>query len=230
MELSSRTSGTVGLPSPAAPVENGERTQPAGAPGLVPTPVAAPDQVPLWQRAETSFVAWRHGEQGALDDLVRTLTPVLWHVVRAYGLDRDSADDVVQTTWLTLVRNGDSVRDERAVLRWLTTVARREAWRVSQSSRRTQTGADEVLEAVLPTTPSAEAEVVVDDQQRLLWALVGQLSERCQRLLRVVAFCEHPDYAGFSASTGMPIGSIGPTRARCLAKLRALVESEGGTR
>jgi RNA polymerase sigma factor (sigma-70 family) len=169
-----------------------------------------------------------------MESLVRTLSPVLWHVVRAYGLDRDAADDVVQTTWLTLVRQGDSVRDARAVLRWLTITARREAWRVSQKARRASPADDEMLDAALPRQASAETTALLDDEQRLLWQQVATLSERCQRLLRVIAFSDRPDYAGLAGELQMPVGSIGPTRGRCLAKLRALLtptptSSTGGT-
>ena len=57
----------------------------------------------------------------AMDDLVRLMTPVLWHVVRAYGLDAQLSEDVVQVTWLTLVRRHDTIHDARAVAGWLTT-------------------------------------------------------------------------------------------------------------
>ncbi|MDQ3416976.1 MAG: sigma-70 family RNA polymerase sigma factor [Actinomycetota bacterium] len=186
------------------------------------------EQPPLWLRAEELFAGWRAGDQSAMDELVRTLNPVLWQMVRAYGLNRDSADDVVQTTWLTLVRTGASIRDDRAVLRWLTVTARREAWRVSQASRRTAASDDAALEVVLPTSDSAEHAAVLDDEQRRLWRLVRELSDRCQRLLRVVAFSERPDSAGIAESLQMPVGSIGPTRARCLTKLRTLIETPGG--
>ncbi|MBA2640377.1 MAG: CHAT domain-containing protein, partial [Nocardioidaceae bacterium] len=82
-------------------------------PTQAPRAAPAPGSEPLWQRAEELFIAWRAGDQHALEGLVRTVTPVLWHVVRAYGLDRDSTDDVVQTTWLTLVRRGESVAGRR---------------------------------------------------------------------------------------------------------------------
>ena len=54
-----------------------------------------------WERAAALFLRWRDGDTRAMDDLVRLMTPLLWHVVRAYGLDRALAEDVVQTTWLT---------------------------------------------------------------------------------------------------------------------------------
>ena len=208
---------TSALPAQTAPTAPSAPTARA-APATEPV---AGD--PLWQRAELLFVAWRSGDPHALDGLVRAVTPVLWHIVRAYGLDRETADDVVQTTWLTLVRRGDAIRDERAVLRWLTITARREAWRSSQQARRAAPSDDEVLETVLPRQVSAETIVVRDDEQRALWSYVGRLSERCQRLLRVIAFSDRPDYAGLAEELQMPVGSIGPTRGRCLDKLRALM-------
>ncbi len=65
------------------------------------------------------------------------------------------------------------------------------------------------------------------DESRQLWSAVDTLNERCQRLLRVVAFEDRPDYARLAQDLSMPIGSIGPTRQRCLAKLRAVLESAG---
>jgi DNA-directed RNA polymerase specialized sigma24 family protein len=65
----------------------------------------------------------------------------------------------------------------------------------------------------------------VGDESRRLWSAVETLNERCQRLLRVVAFEDRPDYARLAQDLSMPIGSIGPTRNRCLAKLRALLDA-----
>jgi DNA-directed RNA polymerase specialized sigma24 family protein len=70
--------------------------------------------------------------------------------------------------------------------------------------------------------------VLADDDSERLWQRVQELSPRCQRLLRIIAFDDRPDYAGIADELGMPIGSIGPTRGRCLAKLKALLtEGEG---
>ena len=102
-----------------------------GAPG-------GPTSSGLYDAATEAFRRWRDGDESALDDLVRVMSPVLWHVVRATNLDKETAEDVVQNTWLTLVRSADSVRDAQAITRWLCTAARREAWRVSRSSTRTR--------------------------------------------------------------------------------------------
>lgn len=180
-----------------------------------------------WERAATLFLRWRDGETRAMDELVRLMTPLLWHVVRAYGLDRALAEDVVQTTWLTLVRRHESITEPQAVSGWLTMVARREAWRVGKLQRRADPTEAESLEPHLPAQESAEQTATVDDESRRLWRAVAQLNDRCQRLLRIVAFDERPDYARIAHDMGMPIGSIGPTRQRCLGKLRALLEGDG---
>ncbi|HEX5860070.1 MAG TPA: sigma-70 family RNA polymerase sigma factor [Microbacterium sp.] len=180
-----------------------------------------------WERAADLFVNWREGETRAMDELVRLMTPVLWHVVRAYGLDHALAQDVVQTTWMTLVRRHDSITEPRAVAGWLTTTARREAWRVGKLQRRADPTEAEYLEPHLPAQESAEETASSVDETSRLWSAVRELNDRCQRLLRVVAFEERPDYARLAQDLSMPIGSIGPTRQRCLGKLRALLQGSG---
>lgn len=187
----------------------------------------AGSDVARWERAGDLFERWLDGETRAIDELVRLMSPVLWHIVRAYGLDRAMAEDVVQTTWLTLVRRHESIADPRAVSGWLTVSARREAWRVSRVHRRADPTEAVDLEPHLPTAPSAEHTATLSDEARHLWGAVAQLTERCQRLLRVIAFDDRPDYARIADELKMPVGSIGPTRQRCLGKLRVLLEGEG---
>jgi len=177
------------------------------------------DQV--WSDASSCFLRWLDGDQAGLDELVKTMTPVLWHVVRAYRLPQDSAEDVIQTTWLALVRRRDHIEDAQAVGGWLTMTARREAWRVSQKTARAVPVEDSEFEMHLPSQRSAESEAVQHDDDDRLWVAVATLNERCQRLLRIVAFEHRPDYKAVAETLDMPIGSIGPTRSRCLAKLRA---------
>ena len=179
-----------------------------------------PTSSALYDAATDAFRRWRADEDAALDELVTMMSPVLWHVVRATGLDREAAEDVVQNTWLTLVRSGDSVRDAQAITRWLCTAARREAWRVRKAATRTRPAEDDVIDARLPVQTSPEATVVTDDENARLWRALSRLPERCQRLLRIVAWEPRPDYSSVAQSLAMPVGSIGPTRRRCLDKLR----------
>ncbi len=180
----------------------------------------------VWARAASSFTRWIDGDPSGLDDLVRVMTPVLWQVVRAHRLSQEVAEDVIQSTWLALVRNRESVQDPVAVGGWLTTTARREAWRVSQAAARDLPVDDADLALVLPDAESAESAAVRRDERRRLWHAVDALPARCRQLLRIVAFEHRPDYAQLAIELEMPVGSIGPTRGRCLAKLRvALIQA-----
>jgi RNA polymerase sigma factor (sigma-70 family) len=182
----------------------------------------------VWESSAAHFQRWRDGDQSAMDDLVKLLSPILWQVVRACGLDREASEDVVQTTWLALVRSADGITEARAVSGWLCTTARREAWRVSrQGSRQTATEED-ILDRHLPDEPAPEQQVVLDDENARLWDCLKQLPERCQRLLRIVAAAPRPDYTAIASDLGMPVGSIGPTRGRCLEKLRVELVRTGG--
>jgi RNA polymerase sigma factor (sigma-70 family) len=180
-----------------------------------------------WERAGALFARWREGDGRAMDELVRLMTPTLWHIVRSYGLEAALAQDVVQTTWLTLVRRHASIVDPHAVSGWLTMCARREAWRVGKQHRLTSVADAEELEPHLPAHESAEQAATDDDERRRLWTAVATLDERCRHLLRIVAFEERPDYARIADDLAMPVGSIGPTRRRCLAKLRVELEGAG---
>jgi len=181
-------------------------------------------------RAAALFTAWQDGREDALETLVRLLTPMLWHTVRAYRLDQASAEDVVQGTWMALVRTRTAVQDPQAVVRWLTVTARREAWRVAGRAQRQEPAEDEVLQAHAGVEPGPEETVLRNHRDRALWEAVESLPERCRRLLRVVAFAERPDYEQLSQDLGMPVGSIGPTRGRCLGKLRVALGAYGDWR
>ena len=181
---------------------------------------------PLWAVAEERFTAWREGNPQGIDDLVRLVSPALWHVTRAHGLSTEEAQDVVQSTWLALVRGRDGIRDPRTVLAWLTTTARRESWRVARSEGRSDPVEDEALEFLGEPSEAADATADRRLEGERLWRAVEALSERCRRLIRIIAFAERPDYAHLSAELGIPVGSIGPTRGRCLGKLRELLGEE----
>ena len=134
----------------------------------------------VWGEAASAFERWTAGDAVALDELVRVMTPVLWHVVRAYRLSTEVAEDVVQTTWLSLVRSRASIQEPAAVGGWLTTTARREAWKVAKATGRALPVEDDELARRLPDEGSAEAEVVRRDGDDRLWDAVERLSERCQ--------------------------------------------------
>jgi RNA polymerase sigma factor (sigma-70 family) len=174
----------------------------------------------LASRAATLFSAYRTGDEAKMAELVTLLTPILWHTVRAQRVDRASAEDVLQTTWLALVRSAGSIGDPQAVLQWLIVSARREAWRVVKRDDRVEPKEFDADELVTPASDLPESVTLRNDDDARLWRHLAELPERCRELLRVIAFADRPDYADVAKSLGMPVGSIGPTRGRCLAKLR----------
>lgn len=172
-------------------------------------------------RAGQSFAAYREGDVQRMDELVDLLTGILWHTARGQGLSQTSAQDVVQTAWLRLVENAARISDPRAVMGWLIVTVRRESWRAAKTARTTGPGWTDEPDVGTPDPgpdPGDSALLAVD--QRVLWRHISSLPARCQALLRVIAFSDRPDYAAVAASLQMPVGSIGPTRGRCLAKLR----------
>jgi len=186
------------------------------------------DPVPetLASRAAMLFSAFRSGDEAKMADLVALLTPILWHTVRAQRLERELAEDVVQTTWLALVRNAESISDPQAILQWLIVSARREAWRVVKREDRIEARDFESDEVVAPVGDLPENLALRNDDEGRLWRHIAKLPERCQALLRVIAFADRPDYAAVAKSLAMPVGSIGPTRGRCLAKLRVQLQDD----
>lgn len=174
-------------------------------------------------RLASMMSAARAGDDGAIGRIVTELSPMLWQVARATGLSASDAEDVLQTVWLRLVSHLNEIRDTSALIAWLVITTRREAWHVRAAGRRQLPAEQDWFSARPDRAPGAEDKVVVDDQHRALWSAVGQLSPRCQELLRIVAFVPRPDYTAVAAKLGMPVGSVGPTRGRCLAKLRVLL-------
>ena len=196
----------------------------------VPERTGSTEPASVWNAAARAFEQWRAGDRAALDELVRLLSPVLWQVVRATGLERDLAEDAVQTTWLALVNGADRITSPQAVAGWLCTSARREAWRLGKQSARQRPVEDEILTARLPSQAGPEDDVILDDESARLWQSLDRLPDRCRRLLRIVAAQPRPDYQLVAEQLDMPVGSIGPTRGRCLDKLRRELATTGGLR
>jgi RNA polymerase sigma factor (sigma-70 family) len=183
-------------------------------------------------RAAALFQAYREGDDARMADLVKLLTPLLWHTARGARLDAATAEDVLQTVWLALVRHADTITEPVAVLQWLVVSTKRESWRVSRAQTRTRPEDFEATDSAAGAaaealgSPSVEQEVLGAATDSTLWRHIGSLPERCRALLRVIAFADRPDYAELSKALGMPQGSIGPTRGRCLAKLRLALAAD----
>ncbi|QBI21898.1 sigma-70 family RNA polymerase sigma factor [Egibacter rhizosphaerae] len=152
---------------------------------------------------------------------------MLWAIARSYRLSRADAADAIQTTWFRLVDRLDTIREPEHVGAWLATTLRRECLRTKQQRERNVLPDDpDSLDPVDPSSPPDES-VARDDSARELWRLVDTMDDRCRRLLRMLMADPPPSYEELSAGLDMPIGSIGPTRARCLTRLRTMVDRAG---
>jgi RNA polymerase sigma factor (sigma-70 family) len=170
----------------------------------------------------------RDGETAALNEIIGELNPLLWHVARGEGLGAEEAADVVQTSWLELLRRLDEIRSPQALTSWLITTTRREVWRVRELSRRQAADGTARLESAPDPDPGPGERLLADERDQALWRNVQRLPERCRQLLRIVAHVPRPDYASVAKAMEMPVGSIGPTRGRCLAKLREMLRADPG--
>jgi RNA polymerase sigma factor (sigma-70 family) len=160
------------------------------------------------------------GDEQAWTTLVRRYTPLLANTLRRYPLDEADGADVVQVTWLRLVEHLSGIREPRALVGWLLTTARREAHRLLRQSGRV-VPVDELDEAGQSTgVGSIEDEVERRDQDRQVRLAVSRLPASDRDLLGALLASPPPSYRAVAAALGRPVGSIGPTRARCLTRLR----------
>jgi RNA polymerase sigma factor (sigma-70 family) len=165
------------------------------------------------------------GDEQAWEAIVDRYSGLLWGVVRAYRLADAEGADVIQATWLHLLQHIDQIRDPEAMVTWLITTARRETLRVLRRTRETSTEPQE-LENTVPPPSGFTSELLgaesIDEAMRTL----DRLPSRCRALLLLID--QGVSYGEISQILNMPIGSIGPTRARCLRLLRH--ELGGGRR
>jgi len=163
------------------------------------------------------------GDQAAWDALVKRFSGLVWSIARAHRLGSADAADVCQTAWLRLVENLGRIRDPDRVGAWLATTTRNECLRVIRRSGRqvpTDLDADLDLEAEGPSAAPVDAGLLIGERDAELWRAFSTISERCQVLLRLLIADPPPSYEDIGTLLDMPVGSIGPTRARCLGHLR----------
>lgn len=188
------------------------------------TPTAPTRNPTMTEQVADAIRRHRTGDQEALTDLVRIVSPWLMAVARGCGLSTHSAEDVVQATLLSVVRRVDAIRDPEAGVGWLAVAARHEAIRVARADRAVEPVGDIEVE---PTPAPGPEAIVIDGMRRsLLWRHVAELPARGQVVVTEIAYAGRPDYASISERTGMPLGSIGPTRGRSLRRLRQRLEAD----
>ncbi len=166
------------------------------------------------------------GDEAAWKGLVERFSGLIWSVTRAYRLGAADAADVFQTTWLRLAEYIGRLDHPEYVGAWLATTARRESLRASRASARVVPTDDDAVfdarqaDAGKPGEATPEEAVLMSERADQLGRAFRALPAPCQKLLRLLMATPAPSYAEVAAALGRPVGSIGPTRARCLRRLR----------
>ena len=179
----------------------------------------------------------RKGDQQAWDALVERYAPLIWSICRRHRLSDADAEDVGQSVWLQLVSHLDTIRDPAALPGWLATTTRRECRRVVCAARGPHTSGQLLDTESIPDeqTRTAERELLAAERHAALLEAFTCLGPSCQQLMAMLLEDPPVPYAEISAILGIPVSSIGPTRGRCLDKLRrypaiaALIDAEAGT-
>jgi RNA polymerase sigma factor (sigma-70 family) len=177
-------------------------------------------------RGDPSVVALviraQKGDQSAWDEIVERYAPLVWSICRHYRLSRADADDVGQSVWLRLVERLSTLREPAALPGWLATTTQRECLRVVRAAQKQENNERPVDFEMAADERSTmiEQELIIAERNAALRAAFALLPPQCRRLLALLMQDPPPSYAEISDRLEMPIGGIGPNRARCLDRLR----------
>jgi RNA polymerase sigma factor (sigma-70 family) len=165
------------------------------------------------------------GDQSAWRRLIDEYDGLVRSIAASFRLQAADVHDVAQTTWLRLLQNHRTIRDPERLAGWLSVTATRGSLAVLRRASRLRPfpAVDEVPDP----TVDPEGDVIDRDESRDLWAAVAELSPRQQCLLIALFRQELDSYNDVAATCAMPIGSIGPTRARALSRLRSKLADRG---
>jgi RNA polymerase sigma factor (sigma-70 family) len=195
---------------PAPPCARPHANAPPPTTGDAPAPLEAAE---LLRRAGNS-------DPAAWQEIMRRYSGLVVGKVRAFRLQDADAHDAVQTTWLRLAENLHRIQHPERLAGWLATTAARECLRMLRQDKRTPPLTDAIADHTADPAPGPEQHVIDAQTAQTLRTLIAELPPRRRRLLRAL-FTDHPaSYAELSRATGIPLGSIGPTRNRALHQLR----------
>lgn len=165
------------------------------------------------------------GDRAAWECIVDNYVGLVWSIVRGLGVADGEAADVVQTTWLRFLEHIDRLHDPSKAGAWLATTARRESWRVLAQRKRTVLVGDDdhLFDEAAPEDASVDASLIRLERAEELRRAFERLPERWQEIMLMLMADPPPSYDEISAVLHVPHGSIGPTRARSLRRLRDMV-------
>jgi len=164
------------------------------------------------------------GDKRAWEGLVDQYARLIWSITVNFKLTESDAADVVQTTWLRLLEHIDRIEHPDRVGSWLAATARNECLRSLAAQKRVVLGHDDdALDDAMSHEPEIDERLLADERAQTVRDALARLPRRWQRLLELLMADPPTSYTEISDELGLPIGSIGPTRGRCLARLRVLL-------
>jgi RNA polymerase sigma factor (sigma-70 family) len=206
--------GAAGAPVPLGPVK--------------PAPIARKLAGAARDQEVTAMVeAAKSGDREAWDALFNSYVSLLWSIALRHGLRESDAADVVQSTWLRLLEHIDDIRDSARIGAWLATTAQRESLRcVAQRRRIVLSDDDEVFDGPDRLLAPVDEALLAREQAGVALAALAALPPSWRELLERLTQDPPLSYEDIGADLGVPVGSIGPTRGRCVRRMRAaIVES-----
>ncbi len=166
------------------------------------------------------------GDRQAWERLVDQYARLIWSITADFKLAESDASDVAQTTWLRLLEHIDRIEYPDRVGSWLAATARNECLRNLAARKRVVLAPDEeVLSGVVAAGPEVDERILADERDQVVRDALSNLPRRWQRLLELLMADPPTPYSDISDELGLPMGSIGPTRGRCLAQLRVLLQA-----
>jgi len=162
-----------------------------------------------------------HDREAAWTDMLRRYTPKMYAVARSFDIDKQTAEDLVQTAWLRFLERSHQLRDESSVGSWLCMIVRNEARRLVTRRRTIPTA--EGWDQRPADIQSPAAGLVATEQAKALRSAFAKLGEDCRQLLTLVLADPPLSYDEIAVALDRPRGSLGPTRQRCLDHLRRLL-------
>jgi RNA polymerase sigma factor (sigma-70 family) len=161
------------------------------------------------------------GDQDAWNEIVDRYAPLVWAICARFGLSSQDREDVGQSVWLLLVEQLGKLREPAALPGWLATTTHRECLRVVASARKSERRGSQLDDAVqFADDTKIEEEILMAELNASLRTAFAELPPRCQHLLGLLMSDPPVPYAQISTRIGIPVGSIGPQRARCLDRMR----------
>jgi RNA polymerase sigma factor (sigma-70 family) len=166
------------------------------------------------------------GDRRAWERLVDQYARLIWSITAEFKLAESDAADIAQTTWLRLLEHIDRIEYPDRVGSWLAATARNECLRNLAARKRVVLARDEeVLSGVVASWPEVDERILADERDQVVRDALSRLPRRWQRLIELLMADPPTSYADISDELGLPVGSIGPTRGRCLAQLRVLLRA-----